>query len=382
MAENKYLKRKFPQLGSELNNIEYLLITYSLCISLYSRLSYTSIAVKVGESILYFTYRNKYLNKKSKNITPNITYNDYKNSLNIDNLFLLKLGDFFMSILQQFPHEIFVRKVNLDSYFTNEPYMLELNKEYLEDIKNNLIINPSALPMLCKPKEWSENTHGGFLNNEHIGTDIITSINEYGHKVENKELIYESVNTINSTMFGINTNLLDYLLSPQGCDILQIITPEDDLQRYITLKLAQLFRNTFFFLSTHADWRGRLYVQSFYLSYQAGDLALALLNFWEGAGPITEEGKFYLYIYGANSHNEQGISKASYQDRLKWVKNNYNKIINLDRDLIYSAESPFIFTAFCLNMKEIHNNPKAIIRTPVFLDATCSGVQHLAAPSD
>jgi DNA-directed RNA polymerase len=29
-------------------------------------------------------------------------------------------------------------------------------------------------------------------------------------------------------------------------------------------------------------------------------------------------------------------------------------------------------------MKELHNNPNAIINTPVFLDATCSGIQHLS----
>ena len=29
-------------------------------------------------------------------------------------------------------------------------------------------------------------------------------------------------------------------------------------------------------------------------------------------------------------------------------------------------------------MKEIHNNPLAIIKTPVFLDASCSGIQHFA----
>jgi DNA-directed RNA polymerase len=29
-------------------------------------------------------------------------------------------------------------------------------------------------------------------------------------------------------------------------------------------------------------------------------------------------------------------------------------------------------------MREIHNDPNAIIKTPVFLDATCSGVQHFA----
>jgi DNA-directed RNA polymerase len=76
-----------------------------------------------------------------------------------------------------------------------------------------------------------------------------------------------------------------------------------------------------------------------------------LLNFWEGE-PLSSEGKNYLYIYGANNHNENSISKESYLDRINWVKINYEQIINLDRELILSAENKFIFTAFCLNMRE------------------------------
>ena len=30
-------------------------------------------------------------------------------------------------------------------------------------------------------------------------------------------------------------------------------------------------------------------------------------------------------------------------------------------------------------MKELHYNPKYKIKTPIFLDATCNGIQHLAA---
>lgn len=30
-------------------------------------------------------------------------------------------------------------------------------------------------------------------------------------------------------------------------------------------------------------------------------------------------------------------------------------------------------------MRELHKDPNAIISTPVFLDATCSGIQHFAA---
>ena len=68
-----------------------------------------------------------------------------------DKIEIFKLGDFFISILQNFPHDLFVRKVKLDSYYTNEPYYLEINKEYINDLKNCLIINPNTLPMICKP---------------------------------------------------------------------------------------------------------------------------------------------------------------------------------------------------------------------------------------
>jgi DNA-directed RNA polymerase, mitochondrial len=53
--------------------------------------------------------------------------------------------------------------------------------------------------------------------------------------------------------------------------------------------------------------------------------------------------------------------------------------MNLDKEFKLSAEKPFIFLAFCLNMKELDRNSNAVINTPVFLDATCSGIQHLSA---
>jgi len=376
MSENNYLNKKFPKLKNELNKIDFLILTFSLCISLYSWSSYNAIAIKIGKDILYSNYKIKYYNNKEH--TSIISFDDYKKLLDIDTTFFLKLGDFFMSILQQFPHDIFIRKVKIASFYNNEPYSLEINKEYLEDIKKNLIINPNTLPMLCKPIEWSKTNYGGYLLNKNKGEDIITKDNEYAHKVDNKESIYKSVNYLNSLKFGINTKLLNYLLSAEGSYILEIIEAEDKLQRTITLNIAEIYKNTYFYLNTHTDWRGRIYTQSFYISYQAGDLSSALLDFWEGES-LTDEGKVFLYIYGANNHNENNISKTSYTDRLNWVKKNYDKIINLDKDLILSANNPFIFTAFCLNMKEIHFNPNAIIKTPVFLDATCNGIQHLAA---
>jgi hypothetical protein len=156
MADHNYLKKKFPKLGDELNKIDFLILTFSLCLSLYSRLSYNGLGIKIGEEILYLNYKIKYINKQNKKIKKgllHISFDEYKKSLNLRGTKIFELGDFFMSILQQFPHEIFTRRVKFDAYYTKEPYLLELNKEFMEDIKANLIINPNTLPMLCQPKE-------------------------------------------------------------------------------------------------------------------------------------------------------------------------------------------------------------------------------------
>jgi DNA-directed RNA polymerase len=51
----------------------------------------------------------------------------------------------------------------------------------------------------------------------------------------------------------------------------------------------------------------------------------------------------------------------------------------MDKDFLMNAKEKFTFAAFCLVIKKLHLNHKAIIHLPIFLGATCSGIQHLAA---
>lgn len=153
MSKNNYFKKKFPELGDELNKIDYLIITYTLCLTLYPKLSYNALAVKIGNLIMDHLYYTKYLkHKKSESDIVIISNKEFKKLKGMSNVInILKLGDFFMNILQQFPHEIFSRKIKLDSYYTHEPYFLEINNVFLDDIRNNIIIDPITLPMLCLP---------------------------------------------------------------------------------------------------------------------------------------------------------------------------------------------------------------------------------------
>jgi DNA-dependent RNA polymerase len=381
----KILKKKFPLFNRELNKIEYLLMAFSLGITLYNRYNYTNIIKTIGENIVFNIYKKRYKKeeKKSKDLDLELDFPNFNNwkeneFKNMDfNEEVIKIGDFFISILSNLPDNIFERKLSKkrgSKYFENA--ILTVNEEYLDEIKNNLIINPNTLPMICKPNEWSEESYGGFLSNEELNEDIITGVT-HKHIMENRKSLYNAINYLNSIKFCINSSLLNFL-SNEGNYLITEVPAENELQRDITLKVANAYKNIPFYLNCKADWRGRIYTESFFIDYQGSDLSSSFVNFYEGE-PINDNGKYYLYIHGANQHNENNISRESFEKRIEWILNNYDKIINLDKELILSAENKFTFSAFCLNMKEIHNNPNAIINTPVVLDASVNGIQHLSA---
>lgn len=114
------------------------------------------------------------------------------------------------------------------------------------------------------------------------------------------------------------------------------------------------------------------------MSYQGDELANALLEFNEGES-LTEIGRFFLYIFGANCYNTNGLAKLSYVQREEWVKSNKNNILEMKPEFMLGADSKINFTAFCLVMRELEKDPNYKVNLPIFLDATCSGIQHLAA---
>jgi len=148
----------------------------------------------------------------------------------------INLGDFFLSILSNYPPQLFDRKYIKESY-NKEYYILKINEEYLDIIRNNIIIPPFSLPMICEPEEWSCKSYGGFLENKIIGEDIITGSKMHGQKMENKKPLYNAVNYLNSIKFCINDLLFNYL-NNEGKFLLDEIKADDDLQRIITLKIS------------------------------------------------------------------------------------------------------------------------------------------------
>ena len=381
MFEKGKLKQKFPFAYLYLNDFKLLMLTYMLIInSINKKIGYTATSRLVGSKIIQFLYYN--FKKKSDFIEELfLSFDDFVLNLKIcSNEDFIKLGDFFISILTTFPSDIFERDyIKYESFFNNVEVKLKYNINNYFEILDNLIIDPFSLPMICKPNLWSQDNFGGYLLNEDLKEKLITGSSQHDHHISNKDILYKTVNYMSSIKFGINKDVLNYIINTDN-DFLkkELFKGVSSLQNIITYNIALIYINHPFYIPNSCDWRGRIYTKPFYITYQGNDFSLSLLEFWEGQ-ELNEEGLKNLYIYGANVYNFNNISKNSFEDRIQWVLDNKENILKMDNDFINGAQNKLVFIAFCLTMKALKNNPKCLIKLPVFLDATCSGIQHLAA---
>lgn len=367
------LKRKVKWVSDYLIHIEFIFLAFSHLITSFNKKSQTEIAVKIGQDILkliwLWYFKEEYL-----------TFEEFLTDKNLSTEKILNIGIIFVNIFSSEGIVDVFEKIYSFKDGKDEPVRLELSSKYLSEIKEKIIISPQCLPMVYKPELWSEDKKGGFLTNINDNKTLVTGSSQHNHKITLNDVAYESINYLNSQTFEINRNLLNYITNEGSylIDNVQENDPKNYFNFLITLDIAKTFINQKLYLNVNIDWRGRIYVQSFYINYQGSDLSISLINLNKGQ-IITEEGLYYLYIYGANSYNDNSISKRSFEERHAWVVNNLDRIYSMDREFILKAESPCVFAAFCLTMKEIKENPKAEIKFPVFLDATCSGIQHFAA---
>jgi len=328
--------------------------------------------------------------------------NNQKENLNMElnkdleiSIFKIKLGERFISAFEDgnIIKNVWrngMRSIDIlnSSQLSNKSLLtLDFNENIIkENIDKLTNILPTNLPMICQPNKWSLKEYGGYLNNSIEKNNLITGIgvNNY-HRIINLEKLYNAVNYLNSIKFSVNSDVLNFILSNKDIIFKNYYNSDETLSEdkindnilrdFVTLEIAKTFNYITFYLNTFADWRGRIYSNSYYLSYQGSDLSLALLQFDEGQ-IISNSGLYFFKVYGANLHDENKISRASYKDRIKWVDDNESKILSMDIDFILKADSRFAFIAFCLAYKNYKAGEK--VKLPIWLDATCSGIQHFA----
>ena len=97
-------------------------------------------------------------------------FDQFKQENKITDRDLILLGDFYLTCFTI--SNVFIR----DYDFEDKDFaVIKINPEYLEEIKNNFIISPSSLPMVCKPEKWNDYKFGGFLENKFQRSDIVSS---------------------------------------------------------------------------------------------------------------------------------------------------------------------------------------------------------------
>ena len=156
------------------------------------------------------------------------------------------------------------------------------------------------------------------------------------------------------------------------------------------IKTAERFKDyQEIYFPCNVDFRGRVYpIPSF--SFQGDDLNKGLLQFANAPKVTDESSERWFMIAGAEF---AGIDKVSFDDEIKWVKENHKNIMDTSKDPIGmidwwgNLDCPWEFLQFSFEYaklqewKETHGGSIIGWTTgvPVAFDGTCSGLQHFSA---
>ena len=140
-----------------------------------------------------------------------------------------------------------------------------------------------------------------------------------------------------------------------------------------------------FYMPWNFDFRGRVYPVT-HFCYHRDDHVKAMFMF-KNTCKLDEDAKYWLAIHIANVGDYDKISKQPFSERVKWVLDNEEKILDVGQDYEKSfdwwsqADKPFQFLAACREYFLATINPNYETGLPISLDATNSGTQHYAAAS-
>lgn len=305
----------------------------------------------------------------------------------------------------------------------------EWSDKQIQEIAKLKVCKP---PCIVPPKPWTSFDDGGYYTPEQqLTTKFVTTTprhwKKYRAHFNNMPKVVEAVNALQNTAWHINSTMLDVLIDvwENGGKCLPnknpLEVPEFDLAngkdkadmteeelaafkewkreaREIytqekkrfgkalaisrTLSLAKDYSqyDKIYFVYT-ADFRGRLYASSYGVSPQGADYSKGLLEFAEGV-PLTDRGVYWIKVHTANCY---GIDKVSFEDRVKWVDDNIQLIMDVAKDpknntAWQEADKPFQFLRACLEIyaiKTLGSSHRS--KLPVGVDGSCNGLQNFSA---
>lgn len=248
------------------------------------------------------------------------------------------------------------------------------------------LTRPLDLPMVMEPLDWTSPQDGGYRFRRTALVRNATSQQLDAIGRTDMSEIYQGLNFIQSTAWRINRDVLplleEYLAEQEP----------DNSARYYQLAqqcwIARKLQDEQRIWFPHClDFRGRIYPIPTGLSPQSDEKGRALLEFAEGK-PLGAEGAYWLAVHVANRF---GQDKKPLDDRVQWVEDHEAEIVDSAerprdgaqfwREAAGGAEA-FTALAACFEWVGYRREGASFVsRLPIALDASCSGLQHLAAAS-
>lgn len=289
-------------------------------------------------------------------------------------------------------------------------------------------------PMLVPPVPWSYDNlqHGPYLHPMTNKAPMIKRFNKaYLQEIQNtpaSQVLIDTINSIQSVPYMVNEYVLEAL---EWCvdheeDIAGLPSADEltypkwdeayredrtalgewreEYQRvrsynakrishtfalHCTLDSANRVKGRPLWFPVQLDNRGRAYpMATFGLTYQGSSFQKALLQSYEARPIETQEQLEALYIQCATEGEFDGVDKASFAARVKWVEDNLEAIKAVGEDFrnlvgwwTSAADGkPFMFLAACRAIAEFHQQGWGYqCRLFAYEDATCSGIQVYSA---
>lgn len=289
----------------------------------------------------------------------------------------------------------------------------------------HLTVSPVYLPTLDRPLPWSTVDGGGYLTDA-VTRRTLVSTRDAHHLRHLREVdmpsVYAAVNLLQSTPWRVNRRVFDAARAvldagrgesvglPAMDDRAVPRMPPDAVKGTDEFRAAKLERAVVFDFNAaqrsrrllvsrtlgmaaqfsaadrfhyphHLDFRGRLYPTPGFLNPQGADLAAGLLEFADDAGVLTDGGRRWWLIHGANT---RGHDKLRLDARVAWADSVDTRRMCQDiaanpvgTSHIWGASSkPFQFLAWAFECAALHSgHGEMLSRAPCMVDGSNNGLQ-------
>jgi DNA-directed RNA polymerase len=256
--------------------------------------------------------------------------------------------------------------------------------------------NPAFFPLNVEPEPWTAARGGGIWDPEQPPQPLVrTNHPEIEAAVQaaidagKMQRVLDAVNTLQSVPWSINRPVLEFI---------KRFEQRNDTLFEMDIGIAELLaEQDRFWTPMNLDFRGRVFALS-HFKYEREDHVKALFQFANGA-KLDKRGIFWLKCHLANHADGLGLdgvekpSRLPFDKKEEWIDKHADTLTWIGRvapnpdgpNLIgphllkLSKKKRYQFLAAAIEFAKAVDDPNHESRLPVSFDATCSGVQHLAA---